>query len=60
GLTLQRQRRFVRREIFSLLTDKELAGTKDFALKQGGKRGKGRSILRYVTDFTRAANAAAA
>ncbi|OLV94562.1 hypothetical protein P297_21460, partial [Salmonella enterica subsp. arizonae serovar 18:z4,z23:- str. CVM N26625] len=31
---------------------------KDFALRQGGKRSDGRSILKYVTDFTSAANAA--
>jgi hypothetical protein len=39
---------------------KELAETKDFLLKQGGKRREGRSILKYVTEFTSAANEAAA
>ena len=42
-------------KIFRL--DTEFAETKDFTLRQGGKRRKGRSILRYVTDFTSAANA---
>lgn len=42
--------------IFSI--DNRFSGTKDFTLRQGGKRRKGRSILEYVTDFTNAANAA--
>lgn len=42
--------------IFSI--DYRFSGTKDFTLRQGGKRRKGRSILKYVTDFTNAANAA--
>ncbi|ESG43043.1 hypothetical protein SEEM1923_19445, partial [Salmonella enterica subsp. enterica serovar Miami str. 1923] len=29
-----------------------------FTLRQGGKRRKGRSIQKYVTDFTSAGNAA--
>ncbi|WP_223173497.1 hypothetical protein, partial [Salmonella enterica] len=41
--------------IFS--SDSELR-TKDFTLRQGGKRRKGRSIQKYVTDFTSAGNAA--
>ncbi|WP_231877655.1 hypothetical protein, partial [Erwinia sp. ErVv1] len=39
---------------------KRLAGTKEFVLKQGGKRSEGRSILKYVTEFASEANAAAA
>ncbi|RZB03285.1 hypothetical protein EVY06_02080 [Citrobacter koseri] len=39
----------------ALITD--FAKTKDFTLRQGGKRRKGRSIHRYVTEFTGAANA---
>ncbi|OLW31726.1 hypothetical protein P286_01835, partial [Salmonella enterica subsp. arizonae serovar 18:z4,z23:- str. CVM N4410] len=42
--------------IFSI--DYRFSGTKDVTLRQGGKRRKGRSILKYVTDFTSAANAA--
>ncbi|EOX8368479.1 hypothetical protein AIT94_001655, partial [Salmonella bongori] len=30
--------------------DSEFAKTKDFTLRQGGKRRKGRSIQKYVTD----------
>lgn len=41
--------------IFSI--DNRFSGTKDVTLRQGGKRRKGRSILKYVTDFTSAANA---
>ncbi|PAN82053.1 hypothetical protein E7735_04130 [Enterobacter cloacae] len=47
---------FWRRDRISAL----IQSPKDFALRQGGKRRKGRSILRYVTDFTRAANAVSA
>lgn len=35
-----------------------LAETKDFALRQGGKRRQGRSIQKYVTELASAANAA--
>jgi hypothetical protein len=35
-----------------------LAKTKEFTLRQGGRRRKGRSILKYVTDFTSEGNAA--
>ena len=45
---------------FQPVPDKELAETKDFLLKQGGRRREGRSILKYVTEFTSAANEAAA
>ncbi|EGX6201768.1 hypothetical protein DLE36_17690, partial [Salmonella enterica] len=34
--------------IFSI--DNRFSGTKDFTLRQGGKRSDGRSILKYVTD----------
>ncbi|MEN5018928.1 hypothetical protein ABEH87_21705 [Erwinia sp. Eh17-17] len=48
------------KEIFSLFRIKNSSETKDFTLMQGGRRRKGGSILKYVTDFASAANAAGA
>ncbi|PBO41219.1 hypothetical protein CDC58_00795 [Salmonella enterica] len=44
----------VRRQQFSA----QIQSPKDFTLRQGGKRSDGRSIQKYVTDFTSAGNAA--
>lgn len=55
-LNLTTPKMFLRFErIFSI--DYRFSGTKDVTLRQGGKRRKGRSILKYVTDFTSAAKA---
>ncbi|WP_238704013.1 hypothetical protein, partial [Salmonella enterica] len=44
----------LRRQQFSA----QIQSPKDFTLRQGGKRSDGRSIQKYVTEFTSAGNAA--